>query len=517
VAFGSIDAARGVPLPYTFFAASEAEVGLAAEAAARAYPVYRKTGLEERAGFLEAIAAEMDVLDDRFVEIVMSETGLPEARVRGERLRTSNQFRLFAACVRRGDFLAARIDSALPERKPLPRPDIRQYCIGLGPVAVFGASNFPLAFSVAGGDTASALAAGCPVIVKAHSGHPATSELVGQAIVRAVEACRMPGGVFGMLFGDGSGEPLVMAPEVKAVAFTGSLRGGRALGEIAAHRPEPIPVFAEMSSINPVIVLPGALRDRSLEIAHGLAGSATLGSGQFCTKPGLIIGFGGEPFERFCRQLAENMAKRDPFVMLNRPILNNYHEGIMRLARLGGVEQLASGPAEPGRAQASLFRADPALLTQAGHPLEQEVFGPATVVVAVKDFQELLGMLPRLNGHLTASIFAGPDDSESCGPLLDALETRVGRVIFNDYPTGVEVCDAMVHGGPFPASSDCRASSVGTLSIGRFLRPVCYQGYPDAMLPAALKDLNPLGIRRFVDSQWTSDAIGASADRDRQK
>ena len=496
--FASYDAASGAALPYRFFCATETEVRSAAEAAARAYPAYRKTGLEERAGFLEAIAREIDSLDDRFVRAVMTETGLPEARVRGERLRTSNQLRLFAAVVRRGDFLGARIDSALPQREPAPRPDIRQYRIGIGPVAVFGASNFPLAFSVAGGDTVSALAAGCPVVVKAHSGHPVTSELVGQAVVRAVAECRMPEGVFGMLFGDNSGEPLVMAREIKAVAFTGSRRGGRALGGMAARRPEPIPVFAEMSSINPVIVLPGALRERSHAIAAGLAGSVTLGSGQFCTKPGLIIGVTGEPFDDFCRQLGEEMAQRDPAVMLNRTILDQYREGVTRLAGISGVERTASGPASPDRAQTSVFRADAALLKHPGHPLEEEVFGPSTVVTAVKDLQELLDLAPLLQGHLTASVFAGSGDFPGCGPLLDALETRVGRIIFNEYPTGVEVCDAMVHGGPYPASSDSRVTSVGSLSIDRFLRPVCYQGFPDGMLPPALQQGNPLGIRRFV-------------------
>lgn len=510
VTFFSYDAVSGEALPHRFFAATETEVRCAAEAAAKAFPAYRKTGLEERAVFLETIAKEIDSLDDSFIRTVMSETGLLEARVRGERTRTSSQLRLFSAVVRRGDFLGARIDCALPAREPLPRPDIRQYRIGLGPVAVFGASNFPLAFSVAGGDTASALAAGCPVIVKAHSGHPVTSELVGQAIVRAVETCRMPSGVFGMLFGDNSGEPLVSAREIKAVAFTGSLRGGRALSEIAARRLEPIPMFAEMSSINPVIVLPGALMERSQAIAAGVAASVTLGGGQFCTNPGLIIGFSGEPFDCFCRQLGEEMAKRDPSVMLNRTILTNYQEGVTRMEQIPGVELLSSGPSDPNRAQTCLFRAAATLLENIAHPLEEELFGPSTVVVALKDLQELVDLVPRLNGHLTASVFAGSADVENCGTLVDALESRVGRVILNDYPTGVEVCDAMVHGGPYPASSDSRFTSVGSLSIDRFLRPVCYQGYSGSMLPPALQDRNPLGIRRLVNGHWTSDPITMS-------
>ena len=506
-AFVSYDAVSGEELPHRFYFSTEAEVKSAAGAAARAYSVYRKTGLEERALFLETIAREIDLLDDGFIRTVMTETGLLEARVRGERLRTSNQLRLFAAVVRRGDFLGARIDSALPQREPTPRPDIRQYRIGLGPVAVFGASNFPLAFSVAGGDTASALAAGCPVIVKAHSAHPVTSELVGQAIMRAVVECRMPSGVFGMLFGDNAGEPLVKAREIKAVAFTGSLRGGRALMEIAAGRPEPVPVFAEMSSINPVIILPGALRERSQAIASGLAGSVTLGGGQFCTKPGLVIGFDDELFDCFCRQLGEEIVGRDPAVMLNRMILTNYQEGVKRMAGVAGVELLASGLSDKDRAQAYVFRADAALLKNPGHPLEQEVFGPSTVAVSLKNMQELLDLVPHLNGHLAAGIFADPAELENCGPLIEALETRVGRIILNDYPTGVEVCDALVHGGPYPASSDSRMTSVGSLSMERFLRPVCYQGYPDNLLPPILQNRNPLGIRRLVNGSLTREPI----------
>ena len=507
ISFSSIEAASGSVLPFSFFQATGEEVQQAVAAATAAFASFRQTSCTRRAEFLEAIAEELDALDDDFVRLVMQESGFPEPRVRGERLRTSNQMRLFARVLRRGDFLGARIDTALPERQPLPRPDIRQYRVALGPVAVFGASNFPLAFSVAGGDTASALAAGCPVVVKAHPSHPATSELVADAVVRAVSRCNLPAGVFGMLFGDMIGTDLVKAPGIKAVGFTGSLQGGQTLCQLAAQRPEPIPVFAEMSSINPVILLPEALEHRSEQIAAGLAASTTLGSGQFCTKPGLVIGFKGNAFDRFCRLLTTAIGEKEPVVMLNRGILKNYNDGIERLCSLPGVRRLTSGPIQDNRAEPAVFIADPALLYDADHPLEQEVFGPATILVAINDMKELLELSPKLRGHLTVSLFSEQCESNDCLPLLAILETLVGRVIFNDYPTGVEVCDAMIHGGPYPATSDSRATSVGTLAIDRFLRPVCYQGYPDHLLPESLQNANPLGISRLINGEWTKTAI----------
>ncbi|GFO67128.1 2,5-dioxovalerate dehydrogenase [Geomonas limicola] len=509
ITFSSYDAATGEALPYTFFQASESEVRAATSAAFRAFGRYRNIPLEERALFLETIAAEIDALDDEFVRLVMRETGLPEARIRGERLRTTNQLRLFATVVRRGDFLGARIDTALPKREPLPRPDIRQYQVGVGPVAVFGASNFPLAFSVAGGDTASALAAGCPVVVKAHSGHSATAEMVGQAITRAVERSTLPAGVFGMVFGAGVGRALVLAPEIKAVGFTGSLPGGRALCDLAASRPDPIPVFAEMSSINPVILMPQALKARGAAIAAGLAGSVTLGAGQFCTNPGLVIGFQGEAFEEFAREFARAMESKPPAVMLNSGTLQSYLEGLARMESTPGVERCAAGPGETKRAHTCAFRADARLLSATGHPLEEEVFGPSTVLVALENLHELVQIVPTLNGQLTASLFAEEQELAGCGELLAALEHRVGRLILNDYPTGVEVCDAMVHGGPYPATSDSRGTSVGTLAIDRYLRPVCYQGYPDQLLPLPLQDANPLGLRRLVNGQWSEGPVPA--------
>ena len=500
-------AETGTSLPYTFYAASEVEVCAAARAAAAAYPEYRLGTPGERAAFLDLIADKIDALDDEFIQLVMRETGLPELRIRGERARTTGQLRLFATVVRRGDFLGARIDTAMPERQPLPRPDLRQYRIGIGPVAVFGASNFPLAFSVAGGDTASALAAGCPVVVKAHPGHPLTSELVAQAISCAVEESGMPAGVFNMIFGDKIGAALVKAPEIKAVGFTGSKAGGRALYDVAAARPEPIPVFAEMSSINPVILMPGALTERSAQIAQELAASVTLGAGQFCTNPGLIFGFKGEAFERFVQQFISAMDGKSPAVMLNSGILESYHKGLQRLRQIEGVEILVNGLKEKGRAESCVFMAEVSLLDDPEKPLEEEVFGPSTVLVELNDLKQMLEVAATLNGHLTASLITAESDLKDCRRLMEVLETSVGRLILNAYPTGVEVCDAMVHGGPYPATSDSRGSSVGSLAIDRFLRPVCFQGYPDQLLPDALQNANPLGLRRLVNGVWNDRAI----------
>ena len=346
------------------------------------------------------------------------------------------------------------------------------------------------------------------MVVKAHSGHPVTSELVACAVVRAVERCGMPPGVFGMLFGDNVGAPLVTCPEVKAVGFTGSLRGGKALSEIAASRSEPIPVFAEMSSVNPVILFPGALREKGSSIAEGLAASATLGAGQFCTKPGLVICVGEESFDAFCQMLAAEMASRPAAVMYNRSILRNYRDGINRLSEIPGMEILAGAIVEGDRAAACLFRTPPELLRCPARPLESEVFGPVTVLVTVKDLQELLEILPALKGHLAASLFAADSELSAVRPVVETMETLVGRVILNDFPTGVEVCDAMVHGGPFPATSDSRGTSVGTLAVDRFLRPVCYQSYPDHMLPAPLQDRNPYGLLRLVNGRWSAAPLG---------
>ena len=503
----SFDATTGEALPGHFIQATQDEVDAAAKAASAAYTVYRSLPASRRAEFLDAIADELDALGDDFVSTVCRETALPAGRIQGERGRTSGQMRLFAKVLRRGDFYGARIDRALPDRKPIPRPDLRQFRIAVGPVAVFGASNFPLAFSTAGGDTASALAAGCPVVFKAHSGHMATAEWVADAIVRAAERTGMPAGVFNMIYGGGVGEWLVKHPSIQAVGFTGSLKGGNALCKMAAERPQPIPVFAEMSSINPVVVLPEALAARGETIAKELAASVVMGCGQFCTNPGLVIGVRSPAFSAFLAQLQEQMGAQAPQTMLNAGGLRSYSKGVEHLLGHAGITHLAGKPQEGQQAQAQLFKADVSLLLNGDELLQEEVFGPATIVIEAADDAELKRALQSLRGQLTATLIGEIGDLTQYQWLVPVLEQKVGRILVNGYPTGVEVCDAMVHGGPYPATSDSRGTSVGTLAIDRFLRPVCYQNYPDALLPEALRNANPLGLQRLVNGEWSSQPI----------
>jgi alpha-ketoglutaric semialdehyde dehydrogenase len=504
----SLPAAGGEPHPVAFWQANEQEVDAAVAAADAAFQSYRSMPATERAGLLEAIAEEIDALGDDFIAEASLETALPAARLQGERGRTSNQMRLFAKVLRRGDFHGARIDRALPDRQPLPRPDLRQCKFGIGPVAVFGASNFPLAFSVAGGDTAAALAAGCPVVVKAHQGHLITSERVADAIERAVQRCGAPAGVFNMVYGGiETGGRLVQAPGIKAVGFTGSLKAGRALCDLAAARPEPIPVFAEMSSINPVILLPQALRIRGQKIANEMAASVNMGCGQFCTSPGLLLGVRSPEFSGFIGHLRQAMAAQAPQTMLNAGILENYRRGLQRLTRLPGIEVVVTADCSEQGAP-HLFRADAALLLRHDSSLQEEVFGPSTVVVEFDSREQLLRYAAQMHGQLTITLIGEPDDLRASADLIQRFEQKAGRLLVNGYPTGVEVCDAMVHGGPYPATSDARGSSVGTLAIERFLRPVCYQNYPDELLPAALRNANPLGLLRLVDGEYTRTVLG---------
>jgi NADP-dependent aldehyde dehydrogenase len=503
----SVDALTGEILPHDFYQATDAEVDAAAQAAAGAYPAYRSLSAERRAQFLDAIADQLDGLGDDFVAVVCRETALPAGRIQGERARTSGQMRLFAKVLRRGDFYGARIDRGLPDRQPLPRPDLRQYRIGLGPVAVFGASNFPLAFSTAGGDTASALAAGCPVVFKAHGGHMATAEWVADAIIRAAQSTGMPDGVFNMIYGGGVGAALVRHPAIQAVGFTGSLKGGRALCDMAATRPQPIPVFAEMSSINPVIVLPQALQGRAESIARELTASVVQGCGQFCTNPGLVIGIRSPQLSAFVQQVAGLIGDQPAQTMLNAGTLDSYGKGLQKLLDHPRIEHLAGHTQQGNQAQPQLFMADVSLLIEGDEALQEEVFGPTTVVVEVADQAQLSAALNGLHGQLTATIIGEPADFEQFGELTALLEQKVGRILLNGYPTGVEVCDSMVHGGPYPATSDARGTSVGTLAIDRFLRPVCFQNYPDNLLPDALKNGNPLRIQRLVDGQPSRDAL----------
>jgi alpha-ketoglutaric semialdehyde dehydrogenase len=495
----AVNPATGAEMEPVFGGGSTRDVNAACTLAEAAFDPYRSVSLEKRAAFLEAIAQEIIDLGDVLVERVMSESGLLRGRVEGERARTVGQLRLFASLVREGRWLSATLDRAMPERKPLPRADLRAQKIPLGPVAVFGASNFPLAFSVAGGDTASALAAGCPVVAKSHPSHLGTSELVGRAIQKAVADCGLPEGVFSLLIGEGNavGEALVQHPVIQAVGFTGSRRGGRTLVALAAARPVPIPTFAEMSSINPVFLLPAALSQRAEAIAQGLIDSVTLGTGQFCTKPGIVIGVAGPDFDRFRAGAEAGIEAKASTTMLNSGIHRAYFEGVAQWGKNTGVRTVSSGSAAPPGSNAG----QPMLFfTSARHFMESsnlsdEVFGPAALLIECRSADEMLALAKHLNGQLTATIHLAEGDTELARTLVPVLERKAGRILVNGFPTGVEVSYAMVHGGPSPATSDSRATSVGAMAIERFLRPVCYQD----LLPEALQDANPLHLWRLIE------------------
>ncbi|GAS94768.1 aldehyde dehydrogenase [Mycolicibacterium canariasense] len=498
--------ATGETLEPAFHYGDESHVDAACVAAAEAFGPYRATTAEQRARFLESVATGIEAIKAELVQRAVAESGLPEARITGEVGRTTGQLRLFAAVLREGSWNGACIDPAQPDRSPLPRPDIRQRAVPLGPVAVFGASNFPLAFSVAGGDTASALAAGCPVVVKAHDAHPGTSELVGAAITRAVAQAGMPAGTFSLLFGSGPGlgTALVTDPRIKAVGFTGSRYAGTALVAAAAARPEPIPVYAEMSAVNPVFLLDGALRTRGAEIGTAFVGSLTMGSGQFCTNPGLVLAVDGPGLADFLTAAQAALAGVAATPMLTPGIAAGYAKGVATLRAESTL--LAQGrPADNETAcQAALFSAD-AKTFLASEALQAEVFGAASVLVRCADIDEMVRVAAALEGQLTATVHAEESDYGVAATLLPVLELKAGRILFNGWPTGVEVGYAMVHGGPYPATSDARTTSVGARAIERFLRPVCYQDVPSALLPNAIADGNPDRIWRRVDGQLSRD------------
>jgi alpha-ketoglutaric semialdehyde dehydrogenase len=505
-AMHAVEPATGKDLEPPFHAGTDKDVDAACLLAEAAFDPYRALSLERRAHFLEAIAQEILALGDELVQRVMRESGLPQGRVEGERGRTVGQLRLFAQVVREGRWLNAIVDRAMPERKPLVRADLRSQKIPLGPVAVFGASNFPLAFSVAGGDTASALAAGCPVVAKSHPSHMGTSELVGRAIQKAAVECGMPDGVFSLLLGEGNavGEALVNHPAIQAVGFTGSRRGGRALVALAAAREVPIPVFAEMSSINPVFLLPGVLAQRAETIAQGLADSVTLGVGQFCTKPGIVMGVASSDISRFRDAAQAAIAAKAAATMLNPGIHHAYCHGAEAWERDGEVTAVSCGAA----AAEGSYAGQPKLFTtsaqhfMAAPNLLEEVFGPAALLVECADAEEMLAVAKYVNGQLTATMHLAEQDTELARALLPVLERKAGRVLVNGFPTGVEVTHAMVHGGPSPATSDSRSTSVGSMAIERFLRPVCYQDFPENLLPKALQNQNPLYIWRLVEGKF---------------
>jgi NADP-dependent aldehyde dehydrogenase len=499
-----VNPATGEQLEPSYGGTGTAELERACALAAAAFDTYRETGLEQRARFLERIAENILAIGDALIERATLESGLPRARLEGERGRTVGQLRLFAAVAREGSWLEARIDPAMPDRKPMPRSDLRLRNVPLGPVAVFGASNFPLAFSVAGGDTASALAAGCPVVVKAHPAHPGTSELVGRAVQAAVKDCGLHEGVFSMLYGAGNwlGGALVADARIKAVGFTGSRGGGLALVRIANERPEPIPVYAEMSSINPVLVLPAALASRGEQIAKNFVASLTMGAGQFCTNPGLLLGLEGAQLDSFVGKVADNLPAAPAATMLTPEICKAYTGGVARLAAHPRVKTIARGQAASGpHAGQPAFFSTEAQSFIADHALREEVFGASSVLVRCPDVDTMKSILEDLEGQLTITLQMDDADLEYARALLPVLERKAGRVLVNGFPTGVEVAHAMVHGGPFPATSDGRSTSVGSLAIYRFLRPVCYQDFPAALLPELLRDGNPGGIPRRVDGK----------------
>ena len=500
--FTAIDPATGAVFSQSFSSADTDAVADAAVLAEDAFPGFAATEPAKRAALLEAIADAIIAIGDNLIVQAMTESGLPRVRLEGERGRTVGQLRLFAQVVRQGDWLDATIDPALPDRTPLPRPDIRRVNVPVGPVAVFGASNFPLAFSVAGGDTASALAAGCPVIVKGHPAHPGTGELVARAIVAAVAACGLPAGIFSYLPGETNslGAALVSDPRVKAVGFTGSRGGGVALMRIAAARAEPIPVYAEMSSINPVILFPAALAARGESLATGFVQSLTMGSGQFCTNPGLILAVDSPALDAFVVAAGKALAESAGTTMLTPGIHDSFEKGVAALGNHASVRAVTRGSAGEGCNQAvgALFETD-AQSFLADSALGHEVFGSSSIIVRCRDLAEVGRVIAGLEGQLTATLQIDPADEADAAALVPVITRRVGRILANGWPTGVEVCHAMVHGGPYPATSDGRTTSVGALAIERFLRPVAFQNLPQALLPEAIQDSNPWGVARRLD------------------
>ena len=490
--------------------ASTNEVNQATELASGAYKTYSKISGEKKAVFLRTIAEEIEALGDELLEVYSSESGLPNGRAMGERGRTLGQLRAFANHIEAGNWVDASIDTAQPDRQPLPKVDLRKMNVALGPVVVFGASNFPFAFSTAGGDTAAALAAGCPVIVKSHPMHAATGEMVSSAVIKAVEKTGMPNGVFSNLNSSGIeiGQALVLHPKVKAVGFTGSINGGRALYDLAAKRKEPIPVFAEMGSINPVVLLPKALKNRAETIAQTYAGSITLGSGQFCTNPGLIIGVKSEGLTNFVNTLAKEIVKIEPSCMLHPNIAGAYETNKANAIAQSGLKVLAGyeNEVKPNFARQVVTTVEGE--TFLNNPtLHHEVFGPFSLVVQCQNIEQLEDVISNLEGQLTGTIISDDNEIVKHSKIVNALQNRVGRIIFNGVPTGVEVCPSMHHGGPYPASTDSRFTAVGVDSIKRFVRPFSYQDWPNELLPDALKNENPLGISRLVNNHATANKI----------
>ncbi len=505
-----VNPVTGTRLAEKFYLASEEDVTRAMTRAEAAFAEFKLTEAGQRANFLEKIADEMEALGEVLVQRAAAETGLPEARIIGERGRTTGQLRMFAGYIREGSYVEAAIDTAIPDRHPIAKPDLRKMMVPLGPVVVFGASNFPLAYSVAGGDTAAAFAAGCPVLVKAHPGHPGTSALVGQAIVQAAKATGMPDGVFSLLYDAGFqvGKALVGHPATRAVGFTGSVNGGRALFDIAAQRPSPIPVFAEMGSTNPSILLPQALHQRAQQVAENYSNSITLGVGQFCTNPGLILAVAGAGLDEFISHLSAAIARAQPGTMLHRGISTSFRQKTQEMAEQRGVKfiTMASKEAQGQEGRPTLAKA-PGKEFINNPKLHEEVFGPFSLIIECADEGELRECVNCLTGQLTATVIGEEEEFSANAGLINQLREKAGRLIFNGVPTGVEVCPSMTHGGPYPATTDSRFTAVGVHSIKRFLRPVSFQDAPQAILPEALKDNNPLGIWRLLNGVLTKEGV----------
>ncbi len=508
--FQSLNPALNSSNEWIFTEATSEEVDEAVQLAWDAFEIYRTVSSEKKADFLTTIASEIEALGDSLLEVYCQESGLPRGRAEGERGRTLFQLRSFANLIQEGSWVDAAIDTAIPERTPLPKLDIRKMSIPIGPIVVFGSSNFPFAYSTAGGDTASALASGCPVIVKSHSMHAGTGEMVASAIIKAVQKCGMPNGVFSNLTGGGRtvGAQLVSHPFVKGVGFTGSIQGGRALYDIAAQREEPIPVFAEMGSINPVVILPGALQNDLDKWSTAYAESISGGTGQFCTKPGLILGIKGDLLSQYTEDLGAKLVALAQGCMLHSSIHSNFNHGKELISSQSGVSVVAAyeQDVKPNYAQQRLTTVEGKTFL-ANHTLHTEVFGPFALVVQCENEQELVAVIKALEGQLTGTIISDSSELANYTNVISALQNRVGRIVFNGVPTGVEVCPSIVHGGPYPASSDSRFTAVGIHAIKRWVRPFSYQNWPQELLPLELKDENPLGIIRLVNNISTAKAI----------
>lgn len=506
--FCAYNAAEFKMLDEVFYCATNEEVDEAVNLASSAFQEYKNISGKKKAIFLESIADEILNLGDELVKTAMSESALPEGRIVGERGRTINQLKMFAQLIREGSWVEATIDTAQPERVPLPKSDLRKLRQAVGPVVVFGASNFPLAFSTAGGDTASALASGCTVIVKSHPSHPGTGELVASAIINAAETTGMPNGVFSYLNDSGFsvGSKLVTHSKIKSVAFTGSFSGGKALYDIANNRNEPIPVFAEMGSTNPVFILPEKMKNESDSLATGLAGSITLSVGQFCTNPGLIVATQNESLSNFILSLSSKIKESTSGKMLNKDIANNYLEKRNKMLTEKGITLEGSSADEEGLGNPTVVSTDAS--TFISNPnLHEEVFGPFSMIVKCENFNEMISVAEKMEGQLTASFQAEENELERQQNLINIVKDKVGRLIFNGVPTGVEVCSSMQHGGPYPSTTDSRFTSVGTDAIKRFTRPISFQDWPEQLLPDELRNSNPLSIWRLIDNNFSQSKI----------